>query len=252
MLERLVSHASKQKLFTDRWQILPRLRGSLRDWCNAAAGCVGGHRLLHRPRVLKHSFSKPDMRSLKKPAGIALLLIDFINLLPGNPPSLGPRAVRAARSTALLKQRAKAARIPVIYANDHFGDWRSDFPSLVKKCGSASRHSRELAEILCPGKDDYSVLKPMHSAFYGTPLEFLLDELDVRRLILTGLEADICLLFTGQDAHMRRFALWIPADCVASRSERRLKSALEFMRQNLKATTQPSTTVTRLRSAFPG
>jgi len=190
------------------------------------------------------------MRSLQKPAGIALVLIDFINLLPGDSSGLGPRAVRAARRTALLKQRAKAERIPVIYANDHLGDWRSDFPSLVKKCENASGHPRELAEILCPGKDDYSVLKPMHSAFYGTPLEFLLDELDVRCLILTGLEADICVLFTGQDAHMRRFSLWIPADCVASRSERRLKSALEFMRENLKATTQPTTTVTGLPSAF--
>lgn len=192
------------------------------------------------------------MRSSKKPAGIALVLIDFINLLPGGTSSLGARAVHAARNTASLKNRARAARIPVIYANDHFGDWRSDFPSLVRKCESASRHTRHLAEILCPGKDDYSVLKPMHSAFYGTPLEFLLDELAVRRLILTGLEADICVLFTGQDAHMRRFALWIPADCVASRSERRRSSALEFMRQNLKASTQPSTSVTRLQSAFAG
>ena len=192
------------------------------------------------------------MRSSKKPAGIALVLIDFINLLPGGTSSLGARAVHAARNTASLKNRARAARIPVIYANDHFGDWRSDFPSLVRKCESASRHTRALAEILCPGKDDYSVLKPMHSAFYGTPLEFLLDELAVRRLILTGLEADICVLFTGQDAHMRRFALWIPADCVASRSERRRSSALEFMRQNLKASTQPSTSVTRLQSAFAG
>jgi len=191
------------------------------------------------------------MRSLKKPAGIALVLIDFINLLPGEPSSLGPRAVRAARRTALLKRKAQAARIPVIYANDHFGDWRSDFPSLVKKCESASGHPRALATILRPGSEDYSVLKPMHSAFYGTPLEFLLDELDVRRLILTGLEADICVLFTGQDAHMRRFGLWVPADCVASRSERRLKSALDFMRQNLKATTHPTTSVTRLSSAFP-
>ena len=192
------------------------------------------------------------MRSSKKPAGIALVLIDFINLLPGTASSLGPRAVRAARNTAILKSRARAARIPVIYANDHFGDWRPDFPSLVRKCESASRHTRELAEILRPGKDDYSVLKPMHSAFYGTPLEFLLDELEVRRLILTGLEADICVLFAGQDAHMRRFALWIPADCVASRSERRRDAALVFMRENLKASTRPSTSVTRLQSGFAG
>src|SRR4051812_1862619 len=124
----------------------------------AADACCPGTSIASVPRELHRSL-KDNMRSLQKPAGIALVLIDFINLLPGEPSGLGPRAVRAARRTALLKQRAKAARIPVIYANDHFGDWRSDFPSLVKKCANASGHSRELAEILCPGKDDYSVLK---------------------------------------------------------------------------------------------
>ena len=187
---------------------------------------------------------------MRKTAPTALLLIDFINLLPGAPPTLGPRAVRAARNAALLKQKASAARIPVIYANDNFGDWRSDFPSLVRQCEAAPGHSRELANILRPAKADYSILKPMHSAFYGTPLEFLLQELGVRRLILGGIEADICVLFSAQDAHMRRYAMWIPANCVASSSQRRLASALDFMRHNLKATTGPVQAATKLSSGF--
>ena len=190
------------------------------------------------------------MRSKSKTAGTALLLIDFMNLLPGTSASLGPRAVRAARNTALLKRQVKAARVPVIYANDNFGDWRSDFPSLVQKCASRSGHARALAQALLPDANDYSILKPMHSAFYGTPLEFLLDELRIRRLILTGLETDICVLFTGQDAHMRRFDLWIPADCVASRAQGRHSSALEFMRQNLKATTRAAGSLAQWSSAF--
>jgi nicotinamidase-related amidase len=179
-----------------------------------------------------------------------LLLIDFINLLPGGDnASLGPRAAGAARNAALLKHQAKAARLPVIYANDNFGDWQADFPSLVQKCRRRRGYAHELAEILRPSGDDFSVLKPMHSAFYGTPLEFLLDELAVRRLILTGVEADICVLFTAQDAYMRKYELWVPANCVASRSERRLRSALEFMRHNLKASTRATGRTATLRES---
>jgi nicotinamidase-related amidase len=172
------------------------------------------------------------------PMNTALLFIDFINLLPGNPAPLGARAVRAARNAAILKKKAKRSGVPVIYANDHFGDWRSDFPSLVQTCHERPGHPQKLARIMCPDRDDYTVLKPMHSAFYGTPLEFLLDELGVRRLILAGLEADICVLATAQDAYMRKFDLWIPSNCVASRSVQRMKGALALFRHNLKASTR--------------
>jgi nicotinamidase-related amidase len=181
----------------------------------------------------------------------ALLLIDFINLLPGKHTPLGARAVRAALNAAVLKKKAKNSGMPVIYANDHFGDWRSDFPSLVQSCQARPGHPRKLARILCPNHDDYTVLKPMHSAFYGTPLEFLLDELSVRRLILAGVETDICILATAQDAYMRKFPLWIPSNCVASRSARRMNAALSLLNHNLKASTRPVHAASRLSAGFP-
>ncbi len=180
----------------------------------------------------------------------ALLLIDFINLLPGKRTPLGTRAVRAALNAAVLKKKAKNSGMPVIYANDHFGDWRSDFPALVQSCQARPGHPRKLARILCPDRDDYTVLKPMHSAFYGTPLEFLLDELSVRRLILAGVETDICILATAQDAYMRKFPLWIPSNCVASRSQRRMKAALALLNHNLKASTRPVHAGIRLSAGF--
>lgn len=180
----------------------------------------------------------------------ALLLIDFINLLPGKPTPLGARAVRAALNAAILKQQVKKSGLPVIYANDHFGDWRSDFPSLVQRCHARRGHPQKLARIMCPERDDYTVLKPMHSAFYGTPLEFLLDELGVRRLILAGIESDICVLATAQDAYMRKFQLWIPSNCVASRSAQRMKGALTLLNHNFKASTRPAHAGLRLAHGF--
>ena len=66
-------------------------------------------------------------------------------------------------------------------------------------------------------------------AFYGTPLEFLLDELKVDRLIVTGLQAHICILFTAHDAFLRRYGLWVPADCVASVGAELERQALQHM-----------------------
>jgi nicotinamidase-related amidase len=148
-----------------------------------------------------------------------------------------PHAVQAARRTARLKQRAKDAGVPVIYANDHFGNWHADFDAVVRQV-EESKRGRALATLLSPDARDISILKPRHSAFYGTPLDFLLDELKVGRLILTGLAADICVLFTAHDAYLRKFQLWVPRDCVASEQTRDHQRAIQHMKRVLKADTR--------------
>ena len=180
-----------------------------------------------------------------------MLLIDFINVfIREGGPRLSVDAVRAARHAAALKRRLRRSRVPVIYANDHFGNWQSDFPSLVKYCGARNGCSAELVRLLAPQPEDYSVLKPRHSAFYGTPLEFLLEELGVRRLILAGIEADVCVMYTAHDAYMRKFSLWVPRNCTAARSTNRLNSALSFMKVNLKADLRPAGDRVHVRSVF--
>ena len=61
-------------------------------------------------------------------AETALLLIDVINDLEfDGGENLFVQALPMAVSLAALKRRAKVAGIPVIYVNDNFGRWRSDF-----------------------------------------------------------------------------------------------------------------------------
>jgi nicotinamidase-related amidase len=50
----------------------------------------------------------------------------------------------------------------------------------------------------------------------------------------------MCVLFTAGDAHMRDYALWVPADAVAASSASRAEAALEIMRERLGAETRPS------------
>ncbi|HXF63396.1 MAG TPA: isochorismatase family cysteine hydrolase [Caldilineaceae bacterium] len=172
---------------------------------------------------------------------LALLIIDMINDLEyeGGEQLLG-HALPVARRIAALKARAQAAGVPVIYANDNFGRWRSDFREVVNHCLHDGVRGRPLAELLVPHPDDYFVLKPKHSAFFGTTLDTLLKYLGARALILTGVAGDNCVLFTANDAYMRDLALYIPADCVASISAEENARALAYMQRVAKADIRPS------------
>ena len=173
---------------------------------------------------------------------VALVLIDLINDLEFEG---GERLLRAAMRTApriaALKEKARRLRVPAIYANDNFGRWRSDFREAVGHCLEDGVRGRPLVELLKPGEGDYFVLKVKHSAFFSTTLELLLKYLGAKRVVLTGISADMCVLLTAADAYMRDFEIYVPRDCVASISAVENRKALQYIERVFKADTQPST-----------
>ena len=172
---------------------------------------------------------------------VALLLIDWINDLEfDSGDKLLPQALAAAKATAQLRKRAKSAGVPVIYCNDNFGKWRSDFRTLLEHLLHDEVRGRPIAELLKPDDQDYFVLKPKHSGFHSTSLDVLLAHLGVTTLILTGIACNYCVLFTAHDAYMRDFRLLVPRDCVASETEADNRQALEHMANACKADTAPS------------
>lgn len=175
-------------------------------------------------------------------AEVALLLIDVINDFEFETgEQLLRYALPMAHKLAELTSRARQARIPIIYVNDNFGKWQSDFKKILRHCLEGNVRGKPIAELLQPTDDDYFVLKPKHSGFYSTSLDLLLQYLKVKTLIVTGLTADICVLFTANDAYMRDFALLIPSDCVASNTADDNEHALQLMQRVLKADISPST-----------
>jgi nicotinamidase-related amidase len=175
---------------------------------------------------------------------VALLLIDVINDLEfPEGDQLLRYALPMARNIAALKDRAKREGVPVVYVNDNFGRWRSDLNAQVEHCLRDGVRGKPVAELLRPGEDDYFVLKPKHSGFFSTTLETLLEYLGVRAVVLTGMAANICVLFTANDAYMRDLHLFVPGDCVASNTEEENRHALEQMAKVLKADTRPSAEV---------
>jgi nicotinamidase-related amidase len=172
-------------------------------------------------------------------AAVALLLIDFINDFEDGK-ALLQHALPAAKRTAALKHRARAAAIPVIYVNDNFGKWQSNFRKLITHCLEEKVRGRPIVELLQPADDDYFVLKPKQSGFYASTLDILLAYLQVESLIITGVAGNSCVLFTAHDAYMRDFHLIIPADCIASKTVPENASGLKHMKNVLKADIRPS------------
>lgn len=159
---------------------------------------------------------------------------------PEGPQLLQP-AVKAARCIAELKNQAIRLHIPVIYANDNFGHWRSDLAFLVQHCLQTNVRGQSVVQLLQPESTDYVVLKPKHSAFFKTPLALLLSYLGTKHLILTGLSTDVCVQFTARDAYLRDFRLSIPSNCVVAPSLERTQSSLDYMQRILQADIAPTT-----------
>jgi nicotinamidase-related amidase len=177
---------------------------------------------------------------------LALLLIDVINHLEfeGGDRLLEQALVMADRIVS-LRERLRRHGVPVIYVNDNFGRWQSNFAMLIAHCLRNGVRGAPLVRRLKP-KDAayYFVLKPKHSGFLSTPLSTLLDHLGARRLIVTGLTADRCVFFTASDAFMRDYRLFIPSDCVVSIDPAQNREALDHMARVLKADTRTSDTLT--------
>lgn len=86
----------------------------------------------------------------------ALLLIDVINKLdfPGNEELLAGLP-QLAENLARLKRAARQAEIPVIYLNDNFNNWHSNFNEQLNACTKRGSNGRDLAIALKPTKQDF-------------------------------------------------------------------------------------------------
>lgn len=178
----------------------------------------------------------------KAPGGVALLIIDMINDLDfAGGKEMLPAVEAAAAAILQLRDEATALGVPIVYVNDNYGQWHSERSRIVEYCSRDESAARSLVKRIAPRHDDFFVIKPQFSGFYSTNLPVLLPTLGANRLVLTGVAADICVLFTAADAHMRDYDLWVPTDTVASLDAQRTAWSLDIMARSMKAETRPTT-----------
>ena len=179
--------------------------------------------------------------SVPENSPVGLLIVDVINDLEfDGGDKLLEHALPMSRRLAALADRARDTGIAVIYVNDNFGKWRSDFAAILEHCLNDDVRGREIAELLTPSKSDYVVLKPKHSGFFSTTLDTLLEYLHVKTVIVCGLTTDRCVLFTASDAHMRDLHLIVPSDCSAAEDPDDHIQAIAMIERVLSADVTPS------------
>src|SRR5688572_16733261 len=84
-------------------------------------------------------------------SSVALLLIDLISDFEfPDGEQLFKNTLPIARNIAALKKKVKKFNIPVIYVNDNFGKWQSDFRKLLEHSLQKTSKGAEIAEILKP------------------------------------------------------------------------------------------------------
>lgn len=181
--------------------------------------------------------------------GMALLIVDMISDWDfPDAVRLAPRAAAIAARIGALKRSCLKSNVPVVYVNDNRNRWRSEFRELAALAARASVHGAAIAEELVSIDDCYTVLKPKHSAFFATPLDLLLRHLKVRRLAITGVTTDQCIMMSAAEARMRDYEVVVPRDCVATLTTTRNARALRTLEEVHQIKTIPSAQI-RFRSS---
>jgi nicotinamidase-related amidase len=171
---------------------------------------------------------------------VVLLVIDIINDLEfPEGDQLLEHMLPMARELASLQHAAREAGIPVIYVNDNFGRWRSDFNAQIEHCLHDGVRGEPVVKLLRPEREDYFILKPQQSGFAATPLELMLDHFGAKTVILSGVATHMCVLFTAVDAYQRGYQIIVPRDCVAANTVDDTRHALQVMESGMRAETRP-------------
>jgi nicotinamidase-related amidase len=179
---------------------------------------------------------------------VAVLALDLISDFDfPDGPAVRRALARSCQAIEKLLAAARKASVPVIYCNDNIGPWRSDAPGLIAHCTDPRLPGAALVSALQPAFDDSIVLKPRHSAFFGTPLVAMLDDQDIDTLIIAGVSAESCVWMTACDAHTRGFGLVIPKDTMAGASAKSLGATLTGLKDVLKAQVPATASQVRLK-----
>ena len=164
----------------------------------------------------------------------ALIVVDMLNTYEHEDAEpLIESVASAVEPISGLVARARDDGTELIYVNDNFGDWNSSSEELADRALNGRRP--DLVEPLLPPDGADFVIKARHTIFYMTPLEYLLAQKAIGRVILTGQVTEQCILYSALDAYVRHLEVVVPRDCVAHIHANLADAALEMMERNMRA-----------------
>ena len=168
----------------------------------------------------------------------ALLVVDMLNPYDHEDAHrLTESAEKVVGPISKLIERAREQEVEVVYVNDNHGDFNASRDDLVERVMNGARP--DLIEPILPPEDAKFLLKVRHSVFYGTALEYLLQQLEVDHIVLTGQVTEQCILYSALDAYIRHVKVGVPTDGVAHIYEHLAEAALDMMKRNMRAEIVP-------------
>lgn len=159
----------------------------------------------------------------------ALLVIDELGEVDASP--FADKIRTPTQNSARLCRAARAAGVPVIFAND------AHIPGLDRELELWGPHNlagapeSQPSSVLECQEGDFVVEKRRYSAFFQTPLRLLLDELGVDTLILCGFDTNICVMHTAADAYYNNYRLIVVGDATETFLIGDQASGLEYMQK---------------------
>jgi nicotinamidase-related amidase len=168
-------------------------------------------------------------------SAIALVVIDMINPYDHEDADLLMASVEEIIDPLrdLLQRAREREGVRLLYVNDNYGDFSATRQDLIDQALKGRRP--DLVEPILPAGDCAFLTKVRHSAFYATPLEYVLQREQVETIILAGQVTEQCVLYSALDAYVRHLAIKIPKDGVAHIDCQLGEAALRMMERNMRA-----------------
>ncbi len=177
----------------------------------------------------------------------AVLVIDELGDAAASP--LADALLPPTLNTARICDAARAAAVPVIFANDAHIKGLDRELELWGDHNLAGDEAAQTAPQLNCQEGDFVIEKRRYSAFFQTSLRLLLDELGVSTLILCGFDTNICVMHTAADAYFNNYRLIVVEDATETFLIGDQASGLAYMQKCYAATLADSDEVVRLLSA---
>lgn len=186
-------------------------------------------------KLQSSSFQKEPCDLSALPASTALLVIDMQRDFTAPerlPPECAQLIGEITRPLQRLISACREVGLPVIYTQEKhrpdFSDFGIELDYEPDHCIEGTG-GEEVIPALAPRPGEVCIVKRRYSALYQTDLELYLRSTGIRRLLMTGVFLDVCVLHTAFDAKARDFWIYVPRECTTAETQQRTDATFEII-----------------------
>jgi nicotinamidase/pyrazinamidase len=148
----------------------------------------------------------------------AVIVVDMLNGFLKEGKLANPGARWIIPNVVDLLQRKVQENWKVIFVADNHKKDDLEFLMFPEHCVQGTEETLVVEELRKFFKSDYTyyIPKTRYSAFFRTSLESILKIINPQEIIVVGIYADICVLYTTADLRNRDYKVTIPKDCTTT------------------------------------